>query len=173
MESSMILLAGFLYLTLKLLLYIFNAIHYTGMLFTNTYFPKPYQFLTWQMAKHKIYNLSNKISCNQYVSRAALCHFILQMILLMLTNQTEYIYTSLLWSVAWVCKWTVLLHLSKNKILLCTCITELWVSIKVNCLFYPLYSIWHSMEWQCDSKEQRLCYLKRVHILVNLHNIKF
>lgn len=85
----MILLAGFLYLSLKLLLYIFNAIHYTGMLFTNTYFPKPYQFLTWQMAKHKIYNLSNKISCNQYVSRAALCHF---------TNQTEYIYTSLLWS---------------------------------------------------------------------------
>ena len=74
---------------------------------------------------------------------------------------------------AWVCKWTVLLHLSKNKIVLCTCITELWVSIKVNCLFYPLYSIWHSMEWQCDSKEQRLCYLKRVHILVNLHNIKF
>ena len=58
MESSMILLAGFLYLSLKLLLYIFNAIHYTGMLFTNTYFPKPYQFLTWQMAKHKIYNLS-------------------------------------------------------------------------------------------------------------------
>ena len=50
------------------------------------------------MAKHKIYNLSNKISCNQYVSRAALCHFILQMILLMLTNQTEYIYTLLLWS---------------------------------------------------------------------------
>ena len=98
MESSMILLAGFLYLSLKLLLYIFNAIHYTGMLFTNTYLPKPYQFLTWQMAKHKIYNLSNKISCNQYVSRAALCHFILQTILLMLTNQTEYIYTSLLWS---------------------------------------------------------------------------
>lgn len=98
MESSMILLAGILYLSLKLLLYIFNAIHYTGMLFTNTYFPKPYQFLTWQMAKHKIYNLSNKISCNQYVLRAALCHFILQMILLMLTNQTEYIYTWLLWS---------------------------------------------------------------------------
>lgn len=116
---------------------------------------------------------SNKISCNQYVSRATLCHFILQTILLMLTNQTEYIYTWLLWSVAWVCKWTVLVHLSKNKIVLCTCITELWVSIKVNCLFYPLYSIWHSMEWQCDSKEQRLCYLKRVHILVNLHNIKF
>lgn len=23
------------------------------------------------------------------------------------------------------------------------------------------------------SEEQRLCYLKRVHILVNLHNIKF
>ena len=54
MESSMILLAGFLYLSLKLLLYIFNAIHYTGMLFTHTYFPKPYQFLTWQMAKQKI-----------------------------------------------------------------------------------------------------------------------